>query len=263
MPKTIKTREITHDVKTLDRKAVLDDALRTAQTKTKEAAGQADGSDSDSYRDGGDYAVAQVERTASDGAAAAKDISVRKAENVRDGLRDVRSVRDGLKGSGQTAHGTRQAGSAAREQTAQVILGQRAQTSAAKAPSATRQNAARQATTTGRQAASKRTATRSTPAASEGAAKGAVTKAMATNRQTGAAAKGGIKYGSKGTVKTATHSIKGAQRTVGRVTKTTQRTAHGARATARGARIAARNAAAAARTASRATVTLGSVSGSM
>lgn len=255
MPKTIKTREVTRDVKTLDRQTVLNDALRTVQTKTKEAAGQADGSERDGYRDGGDYAVAQVERAASDGATAAKDAATRGVGNVRDKLRDVRSIRDGLKDSGQTVRGTRQTGSAARGQTTQTIPGQGAQTSAAKAAT-NRQDAARQAVAGGRQAASRQAAARSTAAASRGAAKDAAAKAAATNRQTDAAAKGSIKYGSKGTVKTATHSIKGTQRTVSRAAKTTQRTAHGAKATARGAQIAARNAAAAARTASRVSVTL-------
>ena len=102
-----------------------------------------------------------------------------------------------------------------------------------------------------------------TRSASKQAAQKATTRTSATTRQqaiagskqaAGNTAKGTIKQGSKGTIKTTAKSIKTAGTTAGKAVKTTKQTAQAGKVATKATQVAARSAAQAARAATRAAV---------
>ena len=137
MSKTIKTREVIKDIKTLDKKKALADGTRTAYGKTKEAAEP--GTDTHQLqRHGADYAQDKTEQTLK---TSAESTGRSVIEGGKKSVNAIRNVRE-------TAKGTKQAAQSA-SKTNQALSKQAAQKTVSRTVAAKRQAS----TATGRQAA--------------------------------------------------------------------------------------------------------------
>ncbi|MDR2672501.1 MAG: CHAP domain-containing protein [Coriobacteriales bacterium] len=224
MNKTIKTHEVVKDIKVLDKRRAGLAAVRDARAKVKDVAENRE-SPGQQYRDGNDYAQGKAEQTARDGTGVARKAATNGVRKTADSIRDVRSA---IKNAKQGVQSVQSVNGAVQQQVTHIASKQTAQKTAAHTAAATSKAPA----VTGKQAA---------------------TSASGTTNVANTA-RGTIKQGAKGTVKTSANSIKTAGATAGKAVKTSQQTTRAAKATAKATQVAARSAAQTARAASKAAV---------
>jgi hypothetical protein len=212
MDKTIKTREVVKDIKTLDKKALVSSTIKNVHAKTKDAAEQQDNSADSSQQHGNAYAEDKTEQAAIQGAASVSHKIAEKGKQAYSNIRQSHSLskqatQQSAKAAQQTAGATssqaatskqaaatsRAASGAAAKQSAKNTAKQTAKGSikttakSVKTASATTGKAIK---TTQQAAQSSKTAAKTTQIAAKNAAAATRTAAKASAAATKAAAKG-------------------------------------------------------------------------